>query len=504
MSSLNTAPFDCPTLQQLSVDGSSVDTQSWCPLGEANKWLSAFKASVSKCELEPLLSLFHEQGFWKDILTLTWDFRTIRGHPAILRMLEARLAVTGLSAFRLLEDAIRGPTIVKPLPDLMFIRFCFDLETTHGKGTAVAFLIPMSGGGWKAWSLFTCLRALKAYPEKIGALRARLTAHDNWQGRRRREINFEDGDPAVLVIGAGHSGLQTAARLTYLGVPTLVVERNQRIGDNWRKQYKSLWLQNSIWFNQMPYLEYPKTFPVFCPAYKLGDWLESYAKALDVNVWLSSSIISTSFNQEKRTWQVSIDRDGNTRTMTVNHLVFATGWGGGLPKMPDISGKELYQGAVLHSTQFTSPEEYQGKKVIIVGSGTSAHDIAHVLRHEECDVTMIQRSSTYVLSRDALESFSAETYNEHFPIDFADILNTALPYPTQKCLWKAATTHTANGRDKEILGSLARVGFQTSLGPDGAGWQQLLYDKGRGPYIDTGTCKEIINGSIKVKNSPIL
>lgn len=72
---------------------------------------------------------------------------------------------------------------------------------------------------------------------------------------------------------------------------------------------------------------------------QLGDWLESYATALDLNVWLSSSIMSTSFNQDTRTWQVSVNRGGRTRTMTVNHLVFATGFGGGFPKMPDLPGK---------------------------------------------------------------------------------------------------------------------------------------------------------------------
>lgn len=72
---------------------------------------------------------------------------------------------------------------------------------------------------------------------------------------------------------------------------------------------------------------------------QLGDWLESYATALDLNVWLSSSITSTSFSRETRTWQVSINRGGQTRTMTVKHLVFATGFGGGFPNMPDIPGQ---------------------------------------------------------------------------------------------------------------------------------------------------------------------
>lgn len=247
----NVATFDCPTLQRLNVDASSIDTAS--PLQLSNKWLSAFEVSMSNDDLDSLLLLFHEHGYWKDILTLTWDLRTIRGHPSIRRMLDARLAATGLSAFHLLEDATRGPAIIKPLPGLVFVRFCFEFETKHGKGTAIAFLVPTSNDGtWKAWSLLTRLDSLKAHPEKvspsevqrfypkrtrirqIGVLRARLSHQESWEDRRRRETNFDDGDPTVLVVGAGHCGLEVAARLTHLGVPTLVIDKNQRVGDNVR------------------------------------------------------------------------------------------------------------------------------------------------------------------------------------------------------------------------------------------------------------------------------
>ncbi|KAG9308330.1 hypothetical protein JVU11DRAFT_12094 [Chiua virens] len=100
------------------------------------------------------------------MLTLTWNFRTIRGHLAIRKLLDVRLAATGLSTFHLLKDATRGPAVVTPFPDLLFIRFCFDFQTTQGKGTAVAFLVPTPDGDWKAWSLLTYLGGLKA---RLGA-----------------------------------------------------------------------------------------------------------------------------------------------------------------------------------------------------------------------------------------------------------------------------------------------------------------------------------------------
>ncbi|KAG6380235.1 hypothetical protein JVT61DRAFT_8327 [Boletus reticuloceps] len=512
MANSNATPFDCPTLQHLNVDPSTIDTAS--PLELSNKWLSAFEASVSNEEIDSLILLFHEHGFWKDILTLTWDMRTIRGHPSIKRMLDARLAATGLSAFQLIKDEIRGPMIIKPLPDLVFIRFCFDFETKHGKGIAVAFLVSTSNGTWKAWSLLTRLGSLKAYPEKIGTLRSRPSYRESWEDQRRQEIEFDESDPTVLVIGAGHCGLEVAARLTYLGVPTLVIDRNQRVGDNWRTRSVSRYVgyMRHLKFNidpwtgsnRMPYLDFPETWPVNCPASKLGNWLESYATTLDLNVWLSSSITSTSFHQETRTWQVSVNRGGRTRSMMVKHLIFATGFGGGFPKMPDIPGKEIYRGSALHSTQFASAAEYEGKKVIVVGACNSAHDIGHDLSNHGCDVTMIQRSPTYVISKEAVELALGERYNDHFPVQFADILSAALPFATFKCLQQASVARTANGIDKELLSNLARAGFQTYLGPDGAGLLPLIFEKGGGLYINTGASQEIVKGAIKVRSSPAI
>jgi cation diffusion facilitator CzcD-associated flavoprotein CzcO len=89
----------------------------------------------------------------------------------------------------------------------------------------------------------------------------------------------------VLVLGAGHSGLSAAARLKALGLDTLVVEKNSRVGDNWRTRYRSLNLHNEVWANQMPYLLFPPTWPAYCSKDKIADWFESYASILDLNVW---------------------------------------------------------------------------------------------------------------------------------------------------------------------------------------------------------------------------
>jgi len=189
------------------------------------------------------------------------------------------------------------------------------------------------------------------------------------------------------------------------------------------------------------------------------------------------------------------------RTMIVKHLIIATGSGGDL-KIPNIPGKEVYRGSVLHSTQFTSAKDYEGRKAVVVGAGNSGHDIAYDFSRHGWDVTMIQRSPTYVISGEAMARSLGERYNEHFPIEFADILGVALPFATQKRLLKASVAGIANGIDKELLDNLATAGFQTYLGPGGAGLQPLILEMAGGLYIDTGASQEIINGTIKVKGTP--
>lgn len=332
----SSAPFDIPTLDDLGVNPTVLEELS--PVAEANKWLSAFSANVRNKATGLITDLFHRFGFWKDILALTWDFRTIRGVKAIRKLLDDCLDPIGLTPFRLVEDSLRAPVLVKPIAGVIFLRLCFEFETKQGLGKAIAFLVPTPDTQWKAWSLLTRLESLKGFPEKVGELRDR-TMHHNWIEERSREPFPTDGSPTVLIIGAGHTGLDIAARLKYMDVSALVIDRNARVGDNWRTRYKSLCLHDTVWFNQMPYLPFPSTWPVFCPAAKLADWLEFYAEALELNVWLSSRVVETNWDADTKTWLVYILREGALRTITVKHLVFATGYGGGFPKMPDIQGK---------------------------------------------------------------------------------------------------------------------------------------------------------------------
>ncbi|OAX36527.1 FAD/NAD(P)-binding domain-containing protein [Rhizopogon vinicolor AM-OR11-026] len=467
-------PQQLPTLDQLGI----TDPSNVSPAEVATEWLNAFSAAITQIDAGAVVDLFLEDGFWKDVIALTWDLRTFEGTKDIKKLLDARLAATDLHLreIRLLEEPLQEPALQKMFPDLTWVRFCFRFTTKHGKGTGVVYLVPFPDSKWKAYSLLTCLDSLTEFPEKVGPLRHNKADHGTWEENRCQEVEFSTNDPTVLVIGAGHSGLEIAVRLKYICVPTLIIDKKPRVGDNWRDRYNALCLQDTAWYNQTPYMHYPPTWPVFTPARKLADWLEGYAKFLELNVWTALTIKKSLWDDTTKTWTVEVIREGNvTRTLAVKHLVFATGLDA-RPKVPDIPGKANFKGSAMHSTQFTSAANYIGKKAVVVGACNSV------------------------------------TYRDGFPLELADTYSTSLPNAVLRRLNQRIVYAVAETTDNflyafiivkncwETLDGLAKVGFKTNLGLYGTGTLPLFYERGGGYYIDTGTSQHIINGDIKLKS----
>jgi cation diffusion facilitator CzcD-associated flavoprotein CzcO len=116
--------------------------------------------------------------------------------------------------------------------------------------------------------------------------------------------------------GAGQSGLASAARLKALGIKSLVVDREERVGDNWRTRYRHLVLHDPVWTDHLPYVPFPETWPVFTPKDKLGDWFEAYVKTLELNVWTQTTITKSSWDDASGRWTITLERlrDGKLET----------------------------------------------------------------------------------------------------------------------------------------------------------------------------------------------
>ncbi|PPQ97225.1 hypothetical protein CVT26_000750 [Gymnopilus dilepis] len=488
-----------PTLDRLGVTSLLSDLD---PKAVAAKWLAAFSTAAAKGDVEGVSALLlpGPDTWWRDMLALTWNMRTFRGEQKIKQFLSDRLTLSKLHDFKLREQYVE---LQKPLPDLVWISLMFDFETDVGKASSITRIVPTANGEWKAHVVFTNLESLTNFPEKTGPLRSFEPNHGQWESARKREIDFQDKDPKVLVIGAGQSGLDVAARLKLLDIPTLIVERNPRIGDNWRNRYEALCLHDPVWYDHMPYLPFPPSWPVYTPALKLANWLESYAESMELNVWTSSNLTEIKQDPATNKWHVSIKRgDGSERKFVVNHVVFCTGLGSGIPNTPSYPGMERFKGEILHSSQHRRALDHAGKKVVVVGACTSAHDIAEDYYRHGVDVTMFQRGSTYIMSVEKgweVIMKSVGYWEGGPPVEIADRLNASYPNHMLVPLKQVETRYVAE-LDKDIIEGLHKVGFKTNLGIKDTGFGNLAWSKAGGYYLDTGASKLIAERKIKLKS----
>lgn len=152
----------------------------------------------------------------------------------------------------------------------------------------------------------------------------------------------------------------------------------------------------------MAYLPFPQNWPQFTPKDKLGDWFEAYASIMELNVWVRTAVSSAEYNDASAEWKVTVTRgDGSQRTLCPRHVVWCTGHSGEA-RVPSFPGQESFQGTLYHGSRHTdaSDSDVRGKKVIVVGTGNSGHDIAQNYYENGADVTMLQRSGTYVITAD--------------------------------------------------------------------------------------------------------
>lgn len=299
--------------------------------------------------------------------------------------------------------------------------------------------------------------------------------------------------------------MTAAVRLKQLGVETLIVDRNPRIGDNWRYRYHQLVLHDPVWYDHLPYVNFPEHWPVFTPKDKLGDWFESYAKILELNVWTKTTLKDSHWDEAKRQWTVTLERESpdgkkETRTLHPHHIIQATGHSGEM-NFPHIKGMENFQGTLCHSSQFPGVKsDGKGKHAIVVGCCNSGHDIAQDFYEHGYDVTMVQRSSTYVMgSKTGLGVLLGGVYEEGGPpIEDADLLFMSIPNPVLKRIHVDATVEIAK-QDRALLDGLTKAGFKLDNGPDDAGFFIKYFQRGGGYYIDVGASSLIADGKIHIK-----
>ena len=453
-------------------------------------WLSRFDAALTLGEYD---DLFDPDCQWRDIIAFTGDLHTVSD---VADELAARQPSVRASSVALAAGHVE-PRVVER-HGVTSIEAFFSFELPDGTGIGVVRLVP-GPNGHRARNLFTMLDGLTAHPEHTAANRPVGQADSskfggpNWLDRRTAARAYQDHDPAVLIVGAGQTGLALAARLGQLDVDALVIDANERPGDNWRNRYHALTLHNAIWLNDMPYLPFPSTWPVFVPKDKLAGWFETYVDAMEINFWGSSWFDGASFDGSA--WEARIRRgDGSVRVVRPEHIVLATGVSG-IPYVPDLPGLDGFTGEVLHSGTYTESARYAGKNVVIIGTGNSAHDVAQDMHANGATVTMVQRSSTTVVSMDPSAAAVDASYLTAPTLADSDLIGLSVPYP-DLVMGSQQMTEKIISYDRELISALNGIGFRTDYGEDNTGQLMKFMRRGGGYYLNVGCSELLIDGEI--------
>jgi hypothetical protein len=209
----------------------------------ADKWIQRFEVSLLSGEPDAVLALLvPDTPIWRDLLVLSWAFRTLVGPDAVRGFLAEHLAS---GSFLSVTPGSIVASVQKLSDAIGWVNAFAAVETPERHGTAVLRLIPTraSSGAdveWKAHGVLMDLDGLRGHPALVGPHRRQEPVLGGWEETLAEEGRFADKDPTVIVIGGSQCGLATAAQLKAQGVPILVLERTARLGDMWRNRYGEL------------------------------------------------------------------------------------------------------------------------------------------------------------------------------------------------------------------------------------------------------------------------
>ena len=469
---------------------------------QIDEWLINFNQAISskankETAIELLDELFLDDCHWRDLLALTWKIQTLSGKNNVINKIYE--SVLNVQAKDFLVDKNRAQPREVSRADKIVIEVILTFENKFGKCEGIIRLYndEQENRKLKAWSLLTALDELNTKETNNKNLYEHNIKSPNWLDLRNEDKLYKDRDPEVIIVGCGQAGLSIASRLKQQNIDTLVIDKHERVGDNWRKRYHSLKLHNQVHVNHLPYMPFPPTWPTYLPKDKLAGWFEYYAESMELNVWTSTTFLDAQYDENKKKWNAKIKlSDGSIKLMRPKHIVMAIGVSS-IPNRVKILGIDNFQGELMHSSDYMNGKDYKGKNVVVFGTGTSAHDVAQDLYVHGANVKIIQRSPSMVVNVEPSAQLPYQLYSEGLSTDDCDLITIASPLAVLKKTHQMLTEKTSK-IDKPLLDKLKNIGFKLDYGQDNTGWQFKYLTRGGGYYFNVGASDLIADGKIKV------
>ncbi|KAL2070656.1 hypothetical protein VTL71DRAFT_13682 [Oculimacula yallundae] len=433
-----------------------------------------------------------DSALWRDHFSLTGEVRTFFGAAKIKKQWKFYSEERRPHSFQ------AGPAmIMRPAPETSWVDLSFTFLTSQrGKlvgncsGT-ISFIPSDDGRGWKMWMLRTILENFEGLgnPDDPSPIFVNPKVPNSMQCEH---------DIAVLIVGAGQCGLSLAGRLGALGINYVLLEKAEEIGCSWTGKYDAVRQHTVREMNNLPFdRTYKDSDPTLLPAKTVAEGFQNYVKKYRINIWLAANVESCVKNIEKPGWVVNVRRGEQKNLVKARHLVLSMGARQSVPKQPNVDNAASFNGTILDISAFKNSSRWSGKKGIVVGSATSAHDVAQdMLDYGLVSVTMIQRDKTPVFPVEWIVAGQSTIFNLEIPPTVADRIDSTLPLKISreipKCNFK-----TAFEVEKERFDGLERAGFHVDR-------ERPLYDgvllRLGSYYIDVGTSARIAKGEIQVKS----
>jgi cation diffusion facilitator CzcD-associated flavoprotein CzcO len=274
----------------------------------------------------------------------------------------------------------------------------------------------------------------------------------------------------TLVIGAGPAGLAVAACLKETGAHFVIVERATEIGASWRRHYDRLHLHTAARHSSLPGFAFPSGTPRYPSRDQMIDYLAEYARRFEIAPRLGEEVVSLRASDDQ--W-IAETPAGLYRA---ENVVVATGFNA-IPWTPAWPGQERFKGPILHSLEYRNGEPFRGQRVLVVGFGNSAGEIAIDLHEYGARPAMAVRGPVNIIPRDILG----------IPISSFAILLSRVPTGLADAL--------APKLSRITTGDIGRFGLtRASVSP-----MTQIRVQSRIPLVDIGTLELIRQGHIEVR-----